>query len=253
MLVQIMAWCRPGDKPLSEPMMIILLTHIYVTRPPWVNSALAKLPLNVNFGLTSFIKWPRRNLLYWSSNISYFHAPAIETIGNIDYVWWSTLKTMSLRPDQVQVSFQNTSKHTVKIWIKRACTVYANCITIWFTISTCQAFLLWRFHANSFVVLWFSLILHWWQDGLRLTHDDVIKWKHFLRYWPFVRGIHQSPVNFPPQRPVTRSFDVFFDQRLNKRLSKQWWGWWFETPAHYDVIIMSFSHVAKFGRKLILF
>ena len=52
-------------------------------------------------------------------------------------------------------------------------------------------------------------------------HDDVIKWKHFPRYWPFVRGIH------PAQRPVTRNFDVFFD--LNKRLSKQWWGWWFET------------------------
>ena len=30
-------------------------------------------------------------------------------------------------------------------------------------------------------------------------------------------------------RPVTRSFDIFFDLRLNKRLSKQPWGWWFET------------------------
>ena len=37
-LVQIMAWCRPGDKPLSDPMMIILLTHICVTRPQLVNS-----------------------------------------------------------------------------------------------------------------------------------------------------------------------------------------------------------------------
>ena len=39
-----------------------------------------------------------------------------------------------------------------------------------------------------------------------------------------------SPVNgeFPTQRPVTRSFDIFFDVRLNKRLSKQSWGWWFE-------------------------
>ena len=35
-LVQIMAWCRSGDKPLSEPMMVSLLTHIYVTRPQWV-------------------------------------------------------------------------------------------------------------------------------------------------------------------------------------------------------------------------
>ena len=37
------------------------------------------------------------------------------------------------------------------------------------------------------------------------------------------------PGEFPAQRPVTRSFDVFFDLRLNKRLSKQSWGWWFET------------------------
>ena len=31
----------------------------------------------------------------------------------------------------------------------------------------------------------------------RLQHDDVIKWKHFPRYWPFVLGIHRSPVNSP--------------------------------------------------------
>ena len=30
-----------------------------------------------------------------------------------------------------------------------------------------------------------------------ISHDDVIKWKHFPRYWPFVRGIHRSPVNSP--------------------------------------------------------
>ena len=36
---------------------------------------------------------------------------------------------------------------------------------------------------------------------------------------------------FFAQRPVTRSFDVFYDLRLNKRLSKQRWGWWFETPS----------------------
>ena len=36
---------------------------------------------------------------------------------------------------------------------------------------------------------------------------------------------------FPAQRPVTRSFDVFFDLRPNKRLSKQSWGWWFEMSS----------------------
>ena len=42
-------------------------------------------------------------------------------------------------------------------------------------------------------------------------------------------GEFTGPGEFPTQRPVTRSFDVFFDMRLNKRLSKQPWGWWFET------------------------
>ena len=53
---------------------------------------------------------------------------------------------------------------------------------------------------------------------------------------------------FPAQRPVTRSFGVFFDLRLNKQLSKQWWGWWFETPSrplwrHRNATCL--SHVSK--------
>ena len=59
-------------------------------------------------------------------------------------------------------------------------------------------------------------------------HGDVIKWKHFPRYWPFVRGNHRPPVNSPHKGPVTRSFD---DLRLNKRLSKQSKSRWFETQA----------------------
>ena len=49
-------------------------------------------------------------------------------------------------------------------------------------------------------------------------------------------GVGNSPVTgeFPAhkQRPVTQSFGVFFDLLLNKRLNKQSWGWWFETPSH---------------------
>ena len=37
----------------------------------------------------------------------------------------------------------------------------------------------------------------WMLLQMCLYHDDVIKWKHFPRYWPFVRGIHRSPVNSP--------------------------------------------------------
>ena len=54
--------------------------------------------------------------------------------------------------------------------------------------------------------------------------------------------VGNSPVTeeVPSQRPVARSFDVFFHQCLNKWLSKQSWGWWFETPSrslwrHYNV------------------
>ena len=45
--------------------------------------------------------------------------------------------------------------------------------------------------------------------------------------------VGNSPVTgeFPAQRPVTRSFDIFLDLRLNKRMNKQWWGWWFEAQS----------------------
>ena len=73
-------------------------------------------------------------------------------------------------------------------------------------------------------------------------HDDVIKWKHFPRYLPFVRGIHRSPLNPPHKRPVTRGFGVFFHLCLNKRMSKQSWGWWFgRHRGYYDVIVICFS------------
>ena len=58
-------------------------------------------------------------------------------------------------------------------------------------------------------------------------------WRHQMETFSALLAIcaGNSPVpgEFPAQRPVTRSFDVFFDLRLYKRLSKQSWGWWFET------------------------
>ena len=63
---------------------------------------------------------------------------------------------------------------------------------------------------------------------LYTPHDDVIKWKYFPRYWPFVRGIRWIP------RTNTSDAELwfYFDLRLNKRLSKQLWSWWFKTPSH---------------------
>ena len=60
-------------------------------------------------------------------------------------------------------------------------------------------------------------------------------WRHQMETFSALPALcaENSPVTgeFPTQRPVARSFDVFFDLRLNKQLSKQSWGWWFETPS----------------------
>ena len=53
-LVLIMAWRRPGDKPLSEPMMVRSLTHICVTRPQWVNIKSRK----IMFVYTTYFSYP---------------------------------------------------------------------------------------------------------------------------------------------------------------------------------------------------
>ena len=57
-------------------------------------------------------------------------------------------------------------------------------------------------------------------------------WRHQMETFSALLAVcaGNSPVpgEFPTQRPVTRGFDVFFDLRLNNRLSKQWWGWWNE-------------------------
>ena len=60
-------------------------------------------------------------------------------------------------------------------------------------------------------------------------------WRHQMETFSALLAIcaWNSPVpgEFPAQSPVTRSLDIFFDLHPNKRLCKQWWGWWFETPS----------------------
>ena len=62
--------------------------------------------------------------------------------------------------------------------------------------------------------------------------DDVIMRQRRMKTFRFVYDWQQKWSEFHTQRPVARSFHVFFDLRLNKRLSKQSWGWWFEMPQH---------------------
>ena len=72
----------------------------------------------------------------------------------------------------------------------------------------------------------------WWHFRKLISQSW---WRHqmekFFALLAICTGNSSVTGEFPAQRPVTRSFDVFFDLHLNKRLSKQWWGWWFETPS----------------------
>ena len=77
---------------------------------------------------------------------------------------------------------------------------------------------------------------------------DCSWWRHNMETFSALLALcaENPPVTgeFPAQRPVTRSFDVFLDLRLNIRLSKQSWEWWFEAPSrplwrHYNGILMA--------------
>ena len=85
------------------------------------------------------------------------------------------------------------------------------------------------FHCILFLVVGYRKIL---PIPSRLLYSW---WRHQMETFSALLAIcaGNSPVTgeFPAQKPVTRSFDVFFDLRLNERLSKQSWGWWFETPS----------------------
>ena len=64
-----------------------------------------------------------------------------------------------------------------------------------------------------------------------MTSSNIKRQQTFSALLALCAGNSPATGEFPTQGPVTRSFDVFFVLRLNKRLSKQSWGWWFETPS----------------------
>ena len=71
-------------------------------------------------------------------------------------------------------------------------------------------------------------------------HDDVIKWKHFPRYWPFVWGIHRSPVN-SPHKGQWRGALIFslICVSINGWVNNREAGALRRYRAHYDVSVMS--------------
>ena len=108
-------------------------------------------------------------------------------------------------------------------------------MTLSFTHFSCSTF------APSTLSIWLSC------NKLNAVYEPFTWWCHQIETFSALLAIcaGNSPVTgeFPAQRPVTRSFNVFFDLRLNKRLSKQWWGWRFET---FDVTLMREADLEHF-------
>ena len=70
-------------------------------------------------------------------------------------------------------------------------------------------------------------------------HDDVIKWKYFPRYWPFVRGIHRSPVNSPHKGQWRGALMFYFIcVWINGWVNNREAGDLRRYRAHYDVTVM---------------
>ena len=125
-LVWIMAWRRPGDKPLSEPMMVILPTHICVTRPEWVKGLLFDI-LSISSGkMTSiFLSWFSVN--YWL----YFSGPEIQPF--IPMVLNQLIDIIN-RPNTPKTLLENTGMYDCNIRIGSICdTPYISVyINVWY-------------------------------------------------------------------------------------------------------------------------
>ena len=85
--------------------------------------------------------------------------------------------------------------------------------------------------------IWFAISVIWVRGDHKVIQDRthtpinrriISSWgRHQMETFSALLAICAG--NSPHKKPVTRSFNVFFDLRLNQPLSKQWWGWWFET------------------------
>ena len=104
-------------------------------------------------------------------------------------------------------------------------------------------------HGIHIVLLFFQLSKNTMEHGVAtsiylryaniLAHDDVIKWKHFPRYWPFVRGIHRSPAN-SPDKGQWRGALIFslICAWINGWVNNREAGELRRHRAHYDAIVI---------------
>ena len=124
------------------------------------------------------------------------------------------------------------------IWFKEG-----SCHKYYFLITGCMIDPV-EYANHELEVLWHigGTVITYHTQHCHLTHDDVIKWRHFPHYWPFVRGIHRSPVNSLHKGQWCGA--------LMFSLICVWINGWVNNceagdlgrhRAHYDVIVMSYA------------
>ena len=146
--------------------------------------------------------------------------PCCHIIGEVDsksvYKGSNTYQTVTLNTNCNITSARRGG--AILMNVVKDCFVYAP--SQWETTSQCNIVSHWL----STYTIWYKCSRPW--PGT---------WRHQMEtvsaLLAICAGNSPVPSEFPAQRPVTRGFDVFFDLRPNKRLSKQLWGWWFETPS----------------------
>ena len=175
-LVQIMAWRRPGDKPLSEPMMARLPTHICITRPQWVNKMDAcywqlsrKLPENLQISIDT----------WWKCMIS---TPALKYAMWLK--WWLWVYTQvhdllhmnscglplggiivgflkAICPSKIKLNMI-TCRKKYGIFFNQHCVCWLSCTALYFTNNRCKN-RIWISNCihSLYVMLWLIHILIW--------------------------------------------------------------------------------------------
>ena len=128
--------------------------------------------------------------------------------------------------------------YSVLVWLTQRHLLYAFVLILLPEIYPVAKWLLIKSIYGSFSNCMTENILRWWMVMFSYVVNGqhtfcYSLWRHQMETFSALLTIcaGNSPVagEFPAQRPVTRSVDVFFDLRVNKRLSKQSWGWWYET------------------------
>ena len=124
--------------------------------------------------------------------------------------------------------------------------------------DSCAICFLARSRSRSTITIMEWMMARWWKvvyaTHFVTFHDDVIKWKHFPRYWPFVRGIHRSPVNYPHKGQwrgalMFSLICVWINGWVNNRKA----GGLRRYRTHYDVIVMFYKDLCRVGWGVIMF